>query len=85
MRQISNGVALVSEFNPLATDDLRAEALNNPQLQKSDQKQAVMDRVLVDNYLKTQNVLNGVKLVGIDSNPSSPQTNGPLSLKNRTR
>lgn len=84
-RQVSNGPAVVSEFNPLATDELREKALNNPQLQKSDQKQATMQQILVDNYLKTQTVLNGVKLVGIDSNPSSPQTNGPLTLKNRSR
>lgn len=81
MRQISNGV--VSEFNPLiATDEhLREDA--EAGLRQSENAAAM--HILRDNYLKTQNVLNGVKLVGMDSNPSSPLTNGPMGLKSRTR
>ena len=55
-RQVSNGPAIISEFNPIMSEDLHEKALNEPQVQKNQEK------VMVDNFLKTQNVLDKVKL-----------------------
>jgi hypothetical protein len=78
-RQISNGPAIISEFNPL-NEDVRENALDNPQIKKTDQNMAAMQQVLVDNFLKTQTVLNGVKLQGkeMKTMPSSPITAGGI-------
>ena len=58
-------------------------------MKKTDQN--ALQQVLVDNFLKTQNVMNlipGGKLVGgheLKSMPSSPGGPNQLGLKNRTR
>mmetsp|Transcript_37441 Transcript_37441/g.49228 ORF Transcript_37441/g.49228 Transcript_37441/m.49228 type:complete len:167 (+) Transcript_37441:1550-2050(+) len=83
----TSGPAVVSEFNPL--NDNQA-ALENPQVIKNDQNNAIQ-QVLVDNFLKTQNLLNlapGGKLLAtqeMKSMPSSPSTQGALGVKNRAR
>ena len=58
----TSGPAVVSEFNPL--NDNQA-ALENPQVLKNDQN--AFQQVMVDNFLKTQNLLSlapGGKLLG---------------------
>ena len=75
-RQISIGGAIISEFNPLGEE--HKAALDNPQITKGSGDQNAVQQVLVDNFLKSQNVLNLVpshKLLGsaeIKSLPHSP-------------
>ena len=78
-RQVSNGPAIISEFNPIMSEDLREKALNEPQVQKNQEK------VMVDNFLKTQNVLDKVKLQGSEmkSLPSSPIADARNKLQMR--
>ena len=54
-RQISIGGAIISEFNPLGEEQQKA-ALDNPQITKGPGDQNAVQQVLVDNFLKSQNL-----------------------------
>ena len=89
-RQTSVGPAIISEFNPLIDEQQKA-ALDNPQITKGPGDQNALQQALVDNFLKSQNVLNlapSHKLLGaqeMKSLPNSPGGNGALGLKSRAK
>jgi len=75
MRQVSNGPVICSEFNPMNVgEENREKALDNPQIKTSEYNN--LQKVLVDNFLKTQNVLNLAPNSGMKSMPSSPGAAG---------
>ena len=55
-------------------EENREKALDNPQIKTSEYNN--LQKVLVDNFLKTQNVLNLAPNSGMKSMPSSPGAAG---------